>query len=175
MTAPAPSFVLPIALSDVPSGGRIVRIATTAEERAEVAATLHLPGVEALEARLDVRPFGKDGLAVTGEIHARVTQTCVVTLEAFDSDVVAPVEIRFSPEGRDPNAEFDLAELTDLNAEDPPDLLIGGRIDLAAIVIEFLALALDPYPRKPGVAFADATDAGPGLPFSTLAGLKKPD
>jgi hypothetical protein len=166
------NFTRPLAVSDIFSGGRTIRITTDERERAEVARILSVPGVASLEAKLDVTPFGKDGLSVAGEIHAHLTQTCSVTFDGFDSDVVAPVDIRFSPDGRDPNAGFDPAELADPEAQDPPDRLVGGRIDLADVVIEFLALALDPYPRKPGAVFSEGPGEKPDSPF---AALKRPE
>jgi hypothetical protein len=62
------------------------------------------------------------------------------------------------------------------NQPDPPDPIVNGRIDLGALASEFLALGLDPYPRKPGVEFKslteDADDARPS-PFAVLGKLKK--
>jgi hypothetical protein len=165
-------FTRPLAISDVSSGGRTIRITTDERERSEVARILSVRAVSSLEAELDVLPFGKEGLSVAGEIHAHLTQVCVVTSEDFDSDVVASVAIRFSPDGRNPNAAFDPAELADPEAEDPPDLLVGGRIDLADVVVEFLALALDPYPRKPGAVFSKVPGEKPESPF---AALKRPE
>jgi hypothetical protein len=56
---------------------------------------------------------------------------------------------------------------------DPPDELVGDFVDLGSITAEFLALALDPYPRKPGISFespqaADVRDS----PFARLAELR---
>lgn len=163
----------PVAASDIPPAGRRFDIGTDAAERAGIAKLIGLPAIEHLEATLDVRPFGASGLAVDGKIRARLTQTCVASSEPFDSDVVAPVEIRFSPDGRDPNEEIDLADLIDPQGEDPPDLMVGGRIDLGPVVVEFLALALDPYPRKPGADFTASDDDAPPSPFAALAALKK--
>ena len=120
-------------------------------------------------------PWDKDGLDVAGEVRARVTQTCVVTGEDFEDGIVAPVHIRFSPEGRDPNAPLDPDELLDVGAEDPPDLLVDGRIDLGAIACEFLALSLDPYPKKPGAAFETHAEPGAASPFAALSSLAKKD
>lgn len=145
----------------------------SAAERRALAELLHLPAIEALEASLQVSRFGTDGLEVKGQIDAHVTQTCVVTGEEFATGIVAPVDIRFSPDGVDPNAPLDPDELLDLEAEDPPDLLVDGRIDLGAIVGEFLALALDPYPRKPGASFETSEDAAIASPFSGLTALRK--
>jgi hypothetical protein len=56
---------------------------------------------------------------------------------------------------------------------EPPDLIVDGQIDFGAVVVEFLALALDPYPRKPGAAFAGG-DPEPvrQSPFEALRDLK---
>jgi hypothetical protein len=172
MSNDKPSFSRPVRVGEIPAMGRNFPITTTEQERAELARQLGLPAIAELTAKLLVVPFRKAGLAVDGSLHARVTQTCVVTLEDFESTVDAPVSIRFSTDGVDPNAEFDLAELTDPEAEDPPDLLVGGQIDLGAVMIEFLALELDPYPRKPGVAFERDGEETSLSPFDVLNALK---
>ena len=61
-----------------------------------------------------------------------------------------------------------------LDAEDPPEMLRDGAVDLGAVAIEFLLLGIDPYPRKPGAVF-DAPPAGDPVshPFAALAALKK--
>jgi len=42
------------------------------------------------------------------------------------------------------------------------------------VTLEFLALALDPYPRKPGAVFAEpAPEEPPESPFAKLARLKR--
>ena len=86
---------------------------------------------------------------VAGHLHARVTQSCVVSLEPFETIVDAEIDVDFAEAGS-PAAEAH-------GAEDPPDLIADGKIDLGALAAEFLILNLDVYPRKPGVAF-DAAD-----------------
>ena len=56
---------------------------------------------------------------------------------------------------------------------EPPDEIVNGQIDLGALTAEFLALGLDPYPRKPGVDFSyqDAPDEKDS-PFAALGKLK---
>ena len=47
-------------------------------------------------------------------------------------------------------------------------------IDLGAIATEFLILAIDPYPRKPGAVFQSPSAGEPAAhPFAALAALKK--
>ncbi|MGI4747246.1 MAG: DUF177 domain-containing protein, partial [Janthinobacterium lividum] len=79
-------------------------------------------------------------------LAARLTRTCVVTLEEFPVVVAEQFMVRFVPaEPGDEQADVEL----DLDADDdvPYD---GTTIDLGEAAIEQLALALDPYPRKPG-------------------------
>ena len=62
----------------------------------------------------------------------------------------------------------------DIAADDPPDPLVNGAVDLAAVVAEFLALAVDPYPRKPGAVFSPPVEPGGqgSSPFAELEKLK---
>jgi hypothetical protein len=173
MSEQTPPLSRPLTLGEVPAKGRDIALSTSEDERRGVAALLRIPGVSELTSVLHVERFGPDGLSVTGEIHAHISQICVVTSETFDSDIVAPVDIRFSPDGVDPNSDIALADLADPDAEDPPDRMVGGRIDLGTVVTEFLALALDPYPRKPGVEFSgEAADPDVASPFAALSRLK---
>ena len=62
-----------------------------------------------------------------------------------------------------------------MGERDPPEPIVNGRIDLGAVTAEFLALGLDPYPRKPGVAYEPAPERDPAdSPFAALAKMKKP-
>ena len=59
--------------------------------------------------------------------------------------------------------------------EEPPEPLVGGKLDLGAVATEFLLLGIDPYPRKPGVTFAKLdTDDEHARPLAApLEALKK--
>ncbi len=93
-------------------------------------------------------------------MRAQVSQTCVVSLDDFSSRIEEPVDVVFLPEAdvarmaaeraAQPANHDEEAALDDL-----PDPIVGGRIDLGALAAEILILGLDPYPRKPGVVFAD--------------------
>jgi len=68
----------------------------------------------------------------------------------------------------------DTDQLAGTDAEDVevPDPLIGGRIDFGALTAEFLALGLDPYPRKPGIAFEPVVVGEDAGPFDALRRLR---
>ncbi|MGH6971182.1 MAG: DUF177 domain-containing protein, partial [Caulobacteraceae bacterium] len=55
---------------------------------------------------------------------------------------------------------------------DPPDVLGSDQIDLGGYVIEHRSLAIDQFPRKPGVAFEAPAEAPAASPFAALAKLK---
>lgn len=109
--------------------------------------------------------------AVTGTVRARLTQISVVSLEPFESDLIEPVDLTFSDDASDDHAATHDPEA------DPPDPIVNGQIDLGAITAEFLALALDPYPRKAGEVFVGPNDATMPDPSPLAAALSrlKPD
>ncbi len=161
-------------------GGTPFRVDATAAERDALATDCGLPGIDALSADLLVEREGAEGLRVTGSVVARVRQVCVVSLDEFASDIDEPLDVSFAPEAEvDALAAAHAARAPgadDEEAEDLPDPIVGGRIDLGALVAEVLVLGLDPYPRKPGVAFSEPVAAEPAAsPFAVLRDLKRPD
>ena len=57
--------------------------------------------------------------------------------------------------------------------DDEPDPIVDGKIDLGALAAEFLALGLDPYPRKPGAEFAaPVAEEDDDSPFAPLDHFK---
>jgi uncharacterized metal-binding protein YceD (DUF177 family) len=158
-------FSRPTRVQPLPRDGLSVDIEANAAERAALARLNNLPGIERLTASLRIAKWRR-GVAVEGELSARVTQTCVVSLEQFDVDIEEPIEATFLPPEAMPAPPESEAD------EDAPDPLVDGRIDLGALASEFLTLALDPYPRKPGVAFEPPAPAiEPESPFSRLRAL----
>lgn len=167
-----PPIVKPLRVSEVGPNGYDATIEATSSQREALAKDNNLVAVSAFSARLHIRKTHGDGLAVRGELRALARQVCVATLEEFDTELVEPIDIRFAPpEDRDAPGWRGIAQDVDMDSEDPPDPLIGGEIDLGAVVCEFFTLALDPYPRKPGAAFAapEAATKAPS-PFAALQG-----
>ncbi len=184
---PRKIFSHPIHVADVPQGGLDVSIRADAAALRALAAADDLPNIASLEANFHVVPKGNDIFNVSGEVRARVTRICVVSLEPFDSDLVEPIDVDFAPAAEATAAPAAAASMTFLGGEeanpapgrDPPDPIIDGKIDLGALASEFLALGLDPYPRKEGVGFEppggrDGAHAGEAdTPFSVLRKLKE--
>jgi hypothetical protein len=172
MTGPHPAISRRVLAAKLPKGGQHVRIEADAAALIAVAAQLGLPRVESVSAKLELTPVKSGLYAVAGEVKARVWQTCVVTLDDFATDIAAPIDATFADGERLPQASKKEVERS-LEDEDPPEPLDDGCIDAGALAVEFLALALEPFPRKPGAELPDGVDDAPeASPFAALAALR---
>lgn len=143
-------------------------------QRAEIARQLRLESLPALSAKVTARSW-LDGVEVSGRFEAVVEQICGVSLDAFEQPVEGEVDIRAVPAGSPHAASADGGELElDPDAPDAPDILAGDSLDLAAYVVEHLALELDPFPRKPGAEFDYQPAEVETSPFAALKKLKEP-
>ena len=175
-----PPFSYRIRVGHVSHNPIEVRVEADERERLGLARLWDILGVSTLSAELKVRRWKKDGVKVTGTVHAEVTQACVVTLDPVEEVIDEEVEEIFVPEGsalaRVP--ANDAGELVlDPDGPDLPELFVGDEIDVGAFVAEMVAMALDPYPRKPGIQFSghtesDSADDRKPSPFAVLKGLK---
>jgi len=113
-----------------------------------------------------------------GQLGATVTQPCVVTLEPVTTRLDVDVTRRFLDEMPEDSASAEEIEMPEDETIEP----LRERIDLEAVMIEALALALPDYPRKDEPAPVEAEFTPPGAspikdeqqkPFAGLADLKK--
>lgn len=188
---PVPEFSRPIARERL--GGQVIveEISATPQERTALARRFGLLGFDLLRATAKIEPAdgahgaaGERGaglLRLGGHLSAEVSQACVVTLAPVASRVEVDFNLLYSLEpGPAPAPEGVAAAevVVDPEAEDPPEPLGPGGLDLGEAVAQQLALALNSYPRAPGAALAEAgtpesgTDAPTG-PFGVLEALRK--
>ena len=93
----APPFSRRVRIDALPADGLTQTIEASPEERAALAAINRLPAIASVTANFTVRRSGRGGARVTGDVHAEVTQVCVVSLEPFAATVDEPVDVRFAP------------------------------------------------------------------------------
>lgn len=160
-----------VAVSEVPESGRQIGLVAEEPVRSAVARLAGLDALPRLEAIFDLTPHGRGGLHVVGRVSATVGQTCVVTLEPIENEIDEPIDVVFTPDAAPPRGaagdEFEAA------SDDVPEPMVGGSVDLGAIATEFLLLAIDPYPRKPGAEFQPpVTEDDSAHPFAPLSALK---
>jgi uncharacterized metal-binding protein YceD (DUF177 family) len=153
-------------------------IAASRAEMGSIARLLDLVALDGLTLDYRLRHGAGGRIHLTGQLKARATQTCVVSLEPVEAVIDVPVEAEFWP--------APLIEELERKAEDPgqsglldwPDAIADGAIDLGPIVYETLAMSLDPYPKRPGASFqwsqgASEPEPPETGPFAALARLKK--
>ncbi len=145
----------------------------SAEDRALIARELDILSCEALTARFEIKP-GPDRrfFSVSGVAEADVTQACVVTLDPVAARLSEPFAAEYWPaatlEAKPAAAGDDARDVEPME---------HGIIDVGRLVFEHIAMALDPYPRKPGAEFAwkdpkAAEGEAESHPFAALERLK---
>lgn len=132
-----------------PEAPREIVVTATPDECVRIAHRLGLPQVASLSCRYALCAGVGGAIVAEGALSARVSQSCVLTLDVFEDVVGERFTLRFVPEHRfDPEAADDLEASDEIPFE-------GDAIDLGEATVEQLALALDPWPRKPDATRPD--------------------
>jgi len=164
MTATS-EFHRPVTLDRIGTQGLDLTLEASAAECIALGIRMKLPALHAVVCVFHLIREGRDVVAARGHLRARITQTCIVSLEEFETSVEEIFQVRFVPSGEesddiDPEAEDEI----------PYD---GNRIDLGEAAAEQLGLALDPYPRMPGAELPEAEADFELHPFAGLSGLRR--
>ena len=160
-----PEFPRLIRLDRIGTQGLDLTVDASPAECAALAVRMKLPAVHAVSCTFHLVRETRDVVAAHGTLCARVTQTCVVSLEDFETVVGESFQVRFVPSG---------VETDDIDPETIDEIgFEGNQIDLGEAAAEQLALALDPYPRMPGAELLEAGADGEFHPFARLSGLRR--
>lgn len=170
MTIDEPEFSRPISIEKIPGNGLSEKLEAKGDEKRLLAERLGLVELSSLRAELTILPLLDQTIAVSGRLMADVTQTCVVSLEPLAANVTSNIDVLYGP-----------PELADANvaatgfSEKEMEPIIDGMIDLGELVAQNLGIALDPYPRKPGMEFVES-QYGDGVatsnPLAQLVNLR---
>jgi uncharacterized metal-binding protein YceD (DUF177 family) len=154
------------------AGGEIHEIAAKPEERVGLARRFELLALDRLEATVRLTPMAGGYYRLAADFEAELVQACTVTLEPVPARLAESFTLTFGP------AEESSEIILDGEAE-PVEPLDDGMIDIGEAVAQQLSLALDRFPRAPGVTMEIETivsDEPPReSPFAALARLKKPE
>ena len=146
-----------VPLARVDGQGLVVDVRADADECRRIAARLRIPGVSSLEVGFSLQRLQTTIVQASGRLQAAVTQECVVSLETFETSIVETFSVRFVP-----------SEAVSEDMIDPDDVdeigYDGDQIDHGQAAVEQLALALDPFPRKPGVTLPPHIAGGEDQP-----------
>jgi uncharacterized metal-binding protein YceD (DUF177 family) len=147
------------------------QITATDTERKALARRFNLVAVDRFAADVRISREAQGGIRLKAAIEADIVQECVVTLEPFASRVADDFTLLYRRRAARQSEVLDVDE-------DEFEPLEGDAIDIGEAVAQQLSLALDPFPRSPGVGFSEATQAEAATsarphPFAELAKLAK--
>ncbi|HXC57366.1 MAG TPA: YceD family protein [Rhizomicrobium sp.] len=178
MTAEPLPFQHDYNLGDLNRGGAEIALTTTAEERARIARWAEVRAVDSFAATLRLRKHSANSFSLDADLVADIVQDCVVTLEPVKSRIERLVHRQLhlaAPSRHRGDASIPLTAMA--GEDDTPEEIDSLHYDLAGPLLEELVLAIDPYPRAPGVEFAAPAEAAgaaepPQSPFAVLKNLK---
>lgn len=150
-------------------------LTTTEAERRAVADVLGIVSVRKLTMSGTLIPLDRTDWRLEAKLGATAVQECVVTLD--------PVSIRIDDSVvRIYRADLPPPEAGEIEMpEDDTEEGLPASLDLAAVMIEAVALALPAYPRKSDAEIGELVVTEPGAtpltqtemrPFAGLAGLR---
>jgi uncharacterized metal-binding protein YceD (DUF177 family) len=153
----------PVVLDRLGAGAEHV-VDARPEELEPLARRLMIPAVNRLHCGFRLHRGGAGVIEAQGQLEAEIVQVCVLSLDEFPQLVREEFAIQFVPAGSE----------TEDDDPDSPDQIPyeDGVIDLGEAAAEQLALALDPYPKKPGAAEPASDPAESPGPFAGLAALR---
>ena len=160
-------------LGDLSQAGSVVTVRAGGDELARLAKWASVDAVRAFEGTVGLRRISRTHFEFEADLAADIVQTCVITLEPVETHIERHItrELLFAPRAQPEEGELTLAAGDD----DVPETIMSLDYDLAAPLLEEFALAIDPYPRKAGAAFAVPAepDDAPESPFAVLKTLKE--
>lgn len=151
-----------------------IDLAPDAAGRARIAGELGLLDLPQVRLRGRLAPAGRADFTLDALLEANVVQPCVVTTAPVTTEIREPVVRRYLADWQEPDGEE--VEIPEDDTIEP----LGSEIDVGAVLVEALALALPLYPRAAegaqedaGAASADPEEppVGRTRPFAGLADL----
>jgi uncharacterized metal-binding protein YceD (DUF177 family) len=173
--ATPPPFERDYDLGYLGRNGTEIALAADAAARARIAAWAQIAAVDSFAAAVRLQKHSANRFSLDADLTAEVVQSCVVTLEPVKERIELQVhrELHLAHHLRQrPNEVIPLAP--GAGDDEVPDEIESLHYDLAAPLLEEFTLALNPYPRAPGVEFAAAPEPAPERenPFAVLKSLK---
>ena len=161
-------------LLEIPAAGYELDIVPGLEELRALAEWADVDEVPSLKAHVSVRAQSKTRFFEEIQLDADVVQSCVVTLQPVRTHIARSfTRVLHLRPGVERFADGGQVAAT-VVAEDSPDEIDSPVYDLGTPLREELALAIDPYPRAPGVVFESPADEDrPESPFAALRKFKR--
>ncbi len=143
-----PEFSHKTAMDKIFKAPRKFSLSANREQCAKIAKRLQIISLESLTGEISCTTKGPI-IIVTGQVTAELQQACVISLDPVTETVDEAFALEFIRRPDDDDDPLDL---------DAPESVSGDDLDIGEILVQQLALALNPYPRAEG--------AGPFKPVS---------
>lgn len=141
------------------------------QECAAIAKRFDIPAVKAVEADFTITKDDNTRFIISGFLHAELMQTCVVTLMPVGEVVDEAMNIRVRLDEPTQDEEIISADLDDL---EDIEYVPSAKVDVGELVVQYLSLAMNQYPRQEGVVALSGDDVSlDKKPFAKLSELKK--
>ncbi|MBV9570597.1 MAG: hypothetical protein JO056_05075 [Alphaproteobacteria bacterium] len=170
-----PPFSVPYDLSRLSDAGAEVDVSASEEQRELVAKWAGIDKVGSLAAKVTLGRPAPNRFVYRANLEADITQSCVVTLAPVQSHLSLDISRSLHLSKAFPRAATSQDDLS-TGSDEGPEEINSLHYDLAGPLLEEFALAIDPYPRAPGVVFEPPpaeTDEAVN-PFKVLKTLKRP-
>lgn len=151
------------------------------KEREGLAKIWKIVSVKSLKAEIRTSRWKRDGLRISGQFVGELVQDCVVSLKPISTKIEDEFVAHFVPDTSKLARQDNLQNgelIIDVEGPDIPDTFSGNTIDIAVVVSEFAAMAIDPYPRDPDAEIDEKFQSRSGdddkVPsaFAALAAIK---
>ena len=152
-----------VSVDDIPTQGRSYEVAPNESEKRSIAQRLGIVSLDSLQAKLDISREEKGYIfQVKGEFFADITQSCVITLEPVTCKIEDSFEawyadhaqaLPFKRAQHDAKSKKEIVDLPMLEEHEDPEPIEGGKINLGELVIQYLSLAINPYPQREGADY----------------------
>ncbi len=163
-------------LGELSRAGDEVNIELGDAERRRLAQWAELDAVDKFAAVVSLTRLSANRFGFEARLEADIVQPCVVTLEPVRSHIERTIKRDLHLAQQSPRLAIHTEALTPAAADDEvPEEIESLEFDLAGPLLEEFSLAIDPYPRAPGVNFAQPgeQEPPPESPFAQLKALKE--
>lgn len=124
---------------------QLLQFAASSHERFKIRNRLELVSLDEFEVTCQIsHNFVRGSILIEALLNARVVQNCVVTLSPVSETVRETVLVELVHYGSP-----DEHKMESLCDDEPETVILGpdGTIDLGEIFVQYLSLAINPYPR----------------------------
>jgi hypothetical protein len=163
-----PEWSFEVLVDEIGESGLVKEALANETECKDIARRLDVEKILNLKASVHLfQDKGSITIHAKGSFSADVVQKCVVSLEPVNSHINEEFEVWFSDtehvvslnqvrQEKESNKKDTEVEIP--SEKDDPEAVIDGRIELGEIIIQNLALSINPYPHAEGAVYKNVCD-----------------